>query len=287
VCLELTDHTSREKSALEFFASNDPAQAARLADQFIQQNRPVLDLLNVSIHRDFDGRDVRLRIQSGSAVGAVPLRSPRSGKPDFGLVVQPRFPWSGIGPMLSEMGWLITPAPLRLPLLRRSERRVPPWVLSVMVLARLRELLDRLERRFEMTEESRNAPKGRVDWQAYANRSMPRAQFLTVPCTFPDLSDDRLLKGAHPHDGIVYFRTGGTEGDLNVVEAGLNQGLGVGGVGQTASVAVHAHNMPFLVGVADDLGQIGVHGGFATGQNEVGDAYVVEDVDYLEPAASS
>ena len=196
VCLEMADYSSREKSALEFFASSDTAQAARLADQFIQQNRPVLDLLKVSVRRDFDGRDVRLHIQSGSAVGAVPLRSPITGKPDFGLVVQPRFPWSGIGPMLSEMGWLITPAPLRLPLLRRSERRVPPWVLSVMVLARVRELLDRLERRFEMAEENRNAPKGRVDWQAYGTRSLPRAQFLSVPCTYPDLRDDRLLKGA-------------------------------------------------------------------------------------------
>jgi hypothetical protein len=38
--------------------------------------------------------------------------------------------------MLAEMGWLIIPFPLRLPLMKRSERRVPPWVLSFMVLTR-------------------------------------------------------------------------------------------------------------------------------------------------------
>src|SRR3984885_1370483 len=141
ICLELRDHTRVTKSAIAFFGSKtsaDPAaQAARLADQFITQNAPLFQLLQVSIQRDYDGRDVLLHIDSGSAIGAVPLVSPLTGRQDFGLVVQPRFPWTGIGPMLAEMGWLISPTPLRLPLLKRSERRVPPWVLSFMVLARL------------------------------------------------------------------------------------------------------------------------------------------------------
>jgi 5-methylcytosine-specific restriction endonuclease McrBC regulatory subunit McrC len=137
-----------------------------------------------------------LPIDSGSTIGAVPLVSPISGRRDFGLVVQPRFPWKGIGPMLAEMGWLISPTPLKLPLLKRSERRVPPWVLSFMILARLKALLERLERRFEFVTDPRSAPKGNIDWARYATRHMPRGDFLSVPCTFPDLRDDRRLKGA-------------------------------------------------------------------------------------------
>jgi 5-methylcytosine-specific restriction endonuclease McrBC regulatory subunit McrC len=200
ICLELQDHTRVTKSAVAFFGSKvfaDPAaQAARLADQFITQNAPLFQLLEVSIQRDYDGRDVLLHIDSGSAIGAVPLVSPLTARPDFGLVIQPRFPWAGIGPMLAEMGWMISPTPLRLPLLKRSERRVPPWVLSFMVLARLKALLDRLERRFELTTEVRSAPKGNIDWTRYATRQLPRGNFLSVPCTFPDLRDDRHLKGA-------------------------------------------------------------------------------------------
>lgn len=200
VCIELQDHSSIEKSAIQFFgtkgAADPQSQAARLADQFITQNRPIFDLLDVSVRRDYDGNDVRLLIESGSAVGAVPLVSPFTARPDYGLVVQPRFPWPGIGPMLAEMGWLVSPTPLRLPLLKRSERRVPPWVLSFMVLARLKALLDQLERRFEIVEQQRLAPKGSVKWPQYASRSLPRGQFLVVPCTFPDLRDDRQLKGA-------------------------------------------------------------------------------------------
>jgi 5-methylcytosine-specific restriction endonuclease McrBC regulatory subunit McrC len=200
VCLELHDHSTVEKSAVQFFGTktspDSQAQAARLADQFITQNRPFLDLVDVSIRQDYDGSDARLLIESRSAVGAIPLLSPFSSKPDYGLVVQPRFPWPGIGAMLAEMGWLVSPTPLRLPLLRRSERRVPPWVLSFMVLARLQALLERLERRFELTVQERPAPKGTVLWQQYATRNLARSQFLSVPCSFPDLRDDRHLKGA-------------------------------------------------------------------------------------------
>ncbi|HXB73106.1 MAG TPA: hypothetical protein VNY05_33020 [Candidatus Acidoferrales bacterium] len=200
ICLELRDHSRLTRSAIELFgskASADPgAQAARLADQFITQNAPLFQLLDVAIQRDYDGCDVLLHICSGGAIGAVPLVSPLTARPDFGLVVQPRFPWAGIGPMLAEMGWLISPTPLRLPLLKRSERRVPPWVLSFMVLARLKVLLDRLDRRFELTTELRSAPKGTIDWTQYVTCQLPRGAFLSIPCTFPDLRDDRQLKGA-------------------------------------------------------------------------------------------
>jgi 5-methylcytosine-specific restriction endonuclease McrBC regulatory subunit McrC len=199
ICLELHDHSRITASAVEFFGSkgSDPqAQAARLSDQFIKQNTSTFRLMNLTVQRDYDGNDVLLNIESRSSVGAVPLLSPLTARYDLGLVVQPRFAWIGIGPMLAEMGWLISPSPLRLPLLRRSERRVPPWVLSFMVLARIKALLDRLERRFETTTETRSAPKGRIEWTEYATRQIARGNFLSVPCSFPDLCADSNLKGA-------------------------------------------------------------------------------------------
>ena len=200
ICLELQDHGRVTKSATELFGTKSSADpgglAARLSEQFIIQNAPLFNLLDVRVHRDYDGSEVLFHIESGSAIGAIPLISPLTRKPDFGLIIQPRFPWAGIGPMLAEMGWLISPTPLRLPLLRRSERRVPPWVLSFMVLARIKVLLDRLERRFELASELLLAPKGRVDWTRYVTEQLSRAFFLSVPCIFSDLRDDRKLKGA-------------------------------------------------------------------------------------------
>lgn len=201
VCLELTDNSALQKSAVDFLglqrAFKDPnSSAARLLEQFETQNHSLLSLMDVKLTRLYDGRDVYVTMQAGNIVGAVPLFSPTSGMLDYGLVIQPRFPWPGIGPMLAEMGWRVTPTPLKLPLLKRSERKVPPWVISCMVLARLKALLDSLSRRFELVSENRSAPRGTVRWSQYAIRYLATGQFLSVPCTFPDLRDDRLLVGA-------------------------------------------------------------------------------------------
>jgi 5-methylcytosine-specific restriction endonuclease McrBC regulatory subunit McrC len=203
VCLELEDHSTARRSAVDFFQlwnQRDPQpQAARLAEQFIVQNHELMSRLGVWVEKNYDGSDVTLLIHAGSSIGAIPLFSPTTARPDYGLVVQPRFAWAGIGPMLGEMGWRVTPTPLRLPLLHRSERRVPAWVLSSMILVRLKALLESLDRRFEITSESRSAPRGRIEWTQYATRSLPRANFLSIPCRFADLRDDRLLKGAVRH----------------------------------------------------------------------------------------
>lgn len=129
-------------------------------------------------------------------MGAVPLRSPTTGQHDYGFTVRPRFDWQGIGMMLGEMGWRVIPAPLSLPLLPRSDRKIPPWVLSTIVLFRIQALLRQLERRFDMVDEERAAPRGSVHWARYATRSIARGNFLRVPCRFPDLRDDRSLKSA-------------------------------------------------------------------------------------------
>ena len=167
LCLELKDNHQVQYSAIDFFGVRtryrDPAPvAARLAEQFEQQNRALLSLMDVQIGRNYDGSNVLLNIEAGNTVGAIPLFSPTSAVPDYGLTIQPRFPWVGIGPMLAEMGWRVVPVPLKLPLLRRSERKIPGWVLSSMILNRLRALLDALTRRFEIVSEHLRAPRGSV-----------------------------------------------------------------------------------------------------------------------------
>ena len=167
-----------------------------MAEQFITRNQAVFEVLQLIVAREYDGTDLYLSLKSASAIGAVPLVSPTTARPDYGLLVQPRFPWAGIGPMLGQMGWRIVPTPLRMPLLKRSERRVPIWVLSSMILLRLRALLESLDRRFEVISQNLQAPKGLVRWTEYATKQLPSARFLSVPCSFPDLREDRHLKGA-------------------------------------------------------------------------------------------
>ena len=178
-------------------SQRDPSrQTARLADQFLERNRPHFRALDLEVQQRYDGARVELLVRSGIRIGAIPLLSPTTGKSDYGIVIRPRFAWAGIGEILGATGWHIVPAPLSLPLLPRSERKIPPWVLSTIIIARIEALLKSLQRRFELITEERRAPRGRVDWSEYARRQIGRSRFLSVPCRFPDLRDDRALKAA-------------------------------------------------------------------------------------------
>ncbi len=177
---------------------NVESQAARLASQFIVDNRGILNDFGVSVDTKYDGRDVTLDFKSTNYIGALPLLSPTSGKPDYGLVIKPRFDWSGLGPMLSFMGWKIVPTPLKLPLVPGTERRIPPWVLSSITLHRIQLLLEQLNRSFTFTEADISAPKGSVIWNKYATQRLPSLRMMEIPCKFPDLKEnDELKSGIH------------------------------------------------------------------------------------------
>lgn len=172
------------------------SKAGHLAEQFLRINRPTFEAFEIEAYSTYDGRGVDLVMETGRQVGALPLKSPTSGSADYGMVVKPRFGWSGVGPVLAQTGWRVTPDILNLPQLPKSDREVPPWVLSSVILPKIRSLLHDVDRRFEFVDEDRRAPRGRVDWQTYATKRLSRGRFLDVPCHFPDLRDDRDLMGA-------------------------------------------------------------------------------------------
>jgi hypothetical protein len=170
--------------------------ASRLVEPLVGMNRRALEALGVQVQGEMVEGVVGVRVMAGGAVGAVPLRSPVNGKGELGLVVRPRFGWKGIGAMLGETGWKVVPEPLALPMMQRSERRVPPWVLSSMVLLRMEAMLRGVVSRFEQVEEDVSAPKGSVDWGKYASRRVAAGRALEVPCRFLDRREDRRLLGA-------------------------------------------------------------------------------------------
>lgn len=198
--LELADSGRAEIPAKFLLGGQQPrdqnAPVARLAERFISRNIERLRSVGVELRAHFDGSRVYFDCTSANRIGAVPLLSPTSGKFDFGLIVSPRFGWAGLGRVMNATGWRVVPSPLAQPLLPKSDRKIPPWLLSSIVLFRLKKLLDSLERKFDLVREERPAPRGSVDWGGYANRQISRGLFLQVPCQFPDLRDDRRLRSA-------------------------------------------------------------------------------------------
>lgn len=176
--------------------ANPKDSAERRAEQLVRMNEGVLKDLAVEADVASRAGTPGVLLWTSTKVGAVPLLSPITGRPDFGLVVEPRFQWSSAGDMLAGTGFRVVPELLPLPDLVQSERRVPPWVLSSVVLARLKSLLDSLQRRFTMTEADLGAPKGQVDWERYTSARLPLGRALEVPCRFPDLRDDEEIRSA-------------------------------------------------------------------------------------------
>lgn len=199
--IALEDNSELSTSAAEFFhidkRAADPISAsAKLAEQLIKQNRSIFSMAGIDCTSEFNGRQVSLHLKTGNTIGALPLISPVTGRSDYGLIVKPRFPWDGIGAMLGRMGWRVAPTALKLNNFRGSERSIPPWVLSSLILFRIDKLLKSTGRKFDVVTELRSAPRGQVRWNEYATRSMPTGNFSAVPCTFPDLRHDRELRGA-------------------------------------------------------------------------------------------
>ena len=174
----------------------DSDDVERRVDGLVDANAGLLRDFGVSASTVHHRGEPGVLLSTSTRIGAIPLISPMSGRPDFGLVVEPRFKWSSAGDMLAGTGFRVVPELLPLPNMPQSERRVPPWVLSSMVLKRLSDLLDSLQRRFVIANADLRAPRGRVDWGAYAATRLARGRALDLPCSFPDLRDDEDLRSA-------------------------------------------------------------------------------------------
>jgi hypothetical protein len=157
-------------------------------------NEPALTKLDVRPEIGSSEAGVRLRLVPGGRAGAIPLRSAQTGHVTAGLVVEPRFGWTGVGSVLSQTGWAAAPEFLEGPLVPGSGREVPPWVLAGPVLARIAELLDALRRGYHTQEDVLRKPRGRILWDRYINESLTSGRWANLPCRFPELSTDPFVR---------------------------------------------------------------------------------------------
>jgi hypothetical protein len=196
ILLDDTSLTRVDASSISRSNQVEPSREAKLAHHFIAQNTQTFAQFGIEARVDFDGYRVHIVFQSGSQIGAFPLISPVSGKAEITLIVRPRFGWPGLGRSLGASGFKIIPQILALPLLPKTEREIPDWILSATILPRLKAMLDHLSRRFEIVESTRTAPRGRVNWGRYVIEKLPSMKFLDVPCSYPDLRSNRELFAA-------------------------------------------------------------------------------------------
>lgn len=178
------------------FGGSDVEGWGRSFESFQRLNESAFKALALTPRFESTPRGPELKLYPRAHVGAIPLRSGTSGHIVAGFVVRPRFGWSGVGSILTHIGWHAAPDILSMPLVPGSGREVPPWVLAGPVLARLRRLLDTLKRGFDFRTDTLRAPRGTILWSRYIRQSISAGRWHHVPSRFPDLSSDPLLRGA-------------------------------------------------------------------------------------------
>lgn len=189
------DHGAGVALRAEVFA---PAQRGGgwgpFAESFLRMNERALSALEVRAEIGSSDAGVRVVLVPGGRAGAIPLRSAQTGHVAAGLVVEPRFGWSGVGNVLSQTGWAAAPEFLDGPLVPGSGREVPPWVIAGPVLVRIAELLDSLRRGYHAKEEVLRQPRGRIVWNRYISESLTSGRWSSIPCRYPELATDPLLR---------------------------------------------------------------------------------------------
>ena len=96
--------------------------------------------------------------------------------------------------MLVATGWAGAPEILDYPLVPGSGREVPAWVLAGPVLKRLDELLRSLRRGYRVQDAVLKQPRGHIMWSSYTTHSLGRGRWTDLPCRFPDLDTDPILR---------------------------------------------------------------------------------------------
>lgn len=171
------------------------AAGDRWIEPFLEANGAHLKRLGVSTSVETRG-GLSVRLTPSSRIGAVPLLSPSTRRVSAGLLVSPRFRWSALGAVLGDIGFATEPSLGGTPLVPGSAREVPTWLLAAPVVRRLDAFLRHRKRGFIEREEIRQTPRGRVDWTRWARVHMPSGRWTSLPCRYPDPSDDPELMAA-------------------------------------------------------------------------------------------
>ena len=191
----LSDHGTPASINPQPFVGGRARSWERFLESFLRLNEPALNSLDVRPQVEGGQQGMNLKLVPGGRAGAVPLRSSYTGTVQAGLLVKPRFGWSGIGNVLRATGWSAMPSFPQYPLVPGSGREVPPWVLAGPVLARLNEMLRDLTKGYEEKEEIRTQPRGKILWPRYIGHHLSTGRWHRLPCRYPNLDADPRVQG--------------------------------------------------------------------------------------------
>ena len=183
--------------AKKWFKNADRRYLTESLQKFIDYNKDLFDFLGVSPHIEGSGTNVSLNFRSDRFIGAIPLRSPDTGKQIGDFVVRPRYTYANdqfseyveiVNLLESE---ILPDFKHSIPLLSYNNLK-PPLYLEAMKFVKLLEKAVKINwRKFQTITKVYRYPKSQVDWKEYVEKEFDPSRRLLFPC------HDNILSKLH------------------------------------------------------------------------------------------
>ncbi|MPM40762.1 hypothetical protein SDC9_87410 [bioreactor metagenome] len=183
--------------AKRWFKNSDRRYLAESLQKFVDYNKDLFDFLGVVPHIEGSGKDVSLSFRSDRFIGAIPLRSPDTGKQIGDFVVRPRY--TSVTDQFLEYVEIVNLLKSEIapefkhsiPLLSHNSLK-PPVYLEAMKFVKLLEEAVRINwRKFQTTTKLYRYPKSQVNWKKYVEKEFDPTKRLLFPC------HDNILSKLH------------------------------------------------------------------------------------------
>jgi hypothetical protein len=172
----------------KWFKKADKRYLSEYLQKFIDYNKESFDFLQVTPKIEGSGKEVSLSFKSDRFIGAIPLRSPDTGKQIGDFVVKPRYTsatdqFSEYVEVINILESEVLPEfKHSIPLLSQNNIR-PPLYLEAIKFVKLFEKAVKIKwNKFQTVKAIYRYPKSQVDWKEYVEKEFDPAKRLLFPC---------------------------------------------------------------------------------------------------------
>lgn len=181
--------------AKKWFKKADKRYLSEYLQKFIDYNKDSFDFLQVTPKIEGSGKGVSVNFKSDHFIGAIPLRSPDTGKQMGDFVVKPRYTsatdqFSEYVEIVNLLEKEILPEfKHSIPLLSQNNMRPPLYLEATKFVNLLETAIKTKWNKFQTIKKIYRYPKSQVDWKEYVEKEFDPMKRLLFPCQDNILSE--------------------------------------------------------------------------------------------------
>ncbi len=222
-CLtEKSQSTSGLFLSKKWFKNADRRYLAEHLQKFVDYNKDNFDFLEVTPIIEGSGKSVSLSFRSDRFIGAIPLRSPDTGKQIGDFAVKPRYTsatdqFSEYVEIVNLLESEILPEfKHSIPLLSQNNMRPPLYLEAIKFVKLFEEAVKTNWNKFQKIKKIYTYPKSHVDWKEYVEKEYDPVKRLLFPCS------DNILSKLHSEFFELKYIYSISKGEITSFKTPLN-----------------------------------------------------------------